>query len=68
MWQQSSLSEQETGDKMSNTQDLHPSKDTEELKNLNSKNTRLPHRRGNTQQEREGKKYLETSLIIETFL
>jgi hypothetical protein len=30
MWQQSSLSEQETGDKMSNTQDLHPSKDTEE--------------------------------------
>jgi hypothetical protein len=30
MWQQSSLSEQETGDKMSNTKDLHPSKDTEE--------------------------------------
>jgi hypothetical protein len=56
MWQKSSLSEQETGDKMPSTQDLHLSKDTKELKNLNSKNTRLPHRRGKTQQEREGKK------------
>jgi hypothetical protein len=53
---------------MSSTQDLHPSKDTKEKKNLNSQNTTLPHRRGNTKQEREGKKYLETSLIIETFL
>jgi hypothetical protein len=64
IWQQSSLSEQETGDKMSSTQDLHPSKDTKEQKNLNSKNTRLAHRRGKTQQE--GRKKIPWDLLDRT--